>query len=271
MRNLYKLILRRAFFRGQDRIFNYLFTNHKFKKESIVVKPIEGNFNVCCDTSTWIGSKIVYTGDYEPELKKIFKSIIKKGDHVLDVGANIGFHTLYFAQLVGNKGTVTSFEPVPRNYEALNININLNNYSNINTFNVALSNKKEQIAIDIDLKSTNPGAYNLFSKGGQTQINCEIGDEVIVNQKIDFIKIDVEGYESFVIDGLLETIKRNKPKIIFEYDKYYHQKTDRPENYILALLATLGYRFQYIFRNKRKDIEQFKDLVSGNILALPNE
>lgn len=271
MQFFYKFILRRNFFRGQDRIFNYLFTHNKFKKEAIVVKPIEGDFNICCDTSTWIGSKIVYVGDYEPELKKIFKSIIKKGDHVLDVGANVGFHTLFFAQLVGNEGSVTSFEPVPNNYLALNININLNGFLHIKALNIALSNKHEKVTIDVDINSKNPGSYNLFEKGGHTQIECHIGDDIIGNQKVDFIKIDVEGYESFVIDGLLETIKMHKPKIIFEYDKHYHQKTGRSENYIFTLLASHGYRHQYISRNGLQNIESFNKLISGNILASPHE
>lgn len=270
MQSIYKLILRRTFFRGQDRLFNYLFTHQKLKKQAIVVKPLAGNFQINCDTSTWIGGKIVYTGDYEPELKKVFKSLIHSGDQVLDIGANIGFHTLYFAQLVGNKGSVTAFEPVPHNYEVLKINIGLNGFTHINAHPIALSNKKEQISIDADVKSNNPGAYNLFKKDGNTLINCLVGDDVIGNQKVDFIKIDVEGYESFVLDGLLETIKKNQPKIIFEYDKHYHQKTGRSEDYIFSLLASLGYRFKFIHRNGLKNIESFKNLVSGNILALPN-
>ncbi|MCZ4221791.1 FkbM family methyltransferase [Pedobacter rhodius] len=271
MQNLYKFILRRPFFRGQDRLFNYFFINQKFKKQTIAVKPLEGNFKINCDCNTWIGGKIVYTGDYEPELKKIFKSIINPGDYILDVGANIGFHTLYFAQLTGGKGLVTAFEPIPDNYKSLNNNIQLNNFSNIITHNVALSNKKEQISIQVDLKSTNPGAYNLFELNGDVPIECVVGDDIVDNQKVDFIKIDVEGYESYVLDGLIETIKKNKPKIIFEFDQDYHRKTSRSEDYILFLLASLGYQFQYINRDGLKTIESFKNLVSGNILALPNE
>lgn len=268
IQNIYKFILRRPFFRGQDRIFNYLFRKNKFKKETIFVQPIEGNFNILCDTSTWIGGRIAYIGDYEPELKRVFKSMIKKGDSVLDIGANIGFHTLYFAELTGMKGFVTAFEPVPHNYKALNMNIKINNYSNIKTHNIALSNKDERIYIKADIQSTNPGAYNLFEQNGDISIMCVIGDAVIGSQKVDFIKIDVEGYESFVLDGLLEIIKKNKPKIIFEYDQHYHQKTGRSADYIFSLLVSVGYHFKYIHRNGLRDLE---DIKSGNILALPNE
>ena len=55
------------------------------------------------------------------------------------------------------------------------------------------------------------------------------------------IKIDVEGYESFVIQGMLETIKNNRPKIIFEYDVNYHNKTGLAKDYIFSLLCNLNY------------------------------
>jgi len=270
MDSLYKFILRRPFFRGQDRFFSYLFSHGKLGRQTVTVKPLEGDFKICCDPSTWIGAKVIYTGNYEAAIKKIFKSVIKKGDRILDIGANIGFHTLYFAELTGNSGNVIAFEPVPHNYSALNFNIGLNNFKHITAKNIALSNKNELILIAADVSSPNPGAYNLFDKNGDISVNCFVGDEIINNDRVDFIKIDVEGYESFVIDGLLQTIKNNKPKIIFEYDKHYHQKTGRSEDYVFVLLASLGYHFQYIYNDGLQTISNFQKMVSGNILALPN-
>jgi len=268
---LYRLILRRPFFRGQDRIFNYLFTRNRLGKKPQIVSPITGNFKVKCNPLTWIGAKIIYTGEYESELKKIFKSIINKGDYVLNVGANVGFHTLYFAELTGKNGKVSAFEPVPHNFEALNFNVNLNDFDNILTKQVALGNKNEELNISVDVNHTNPGSYNLFDQQGDTLINCVIGDEMIGEDKVDFIKIDVEGYESFVIDGLLQTIKKNRPKIIFEYDKYYHHKTGLPENHILLLLNSLNYHFFHINQKGAKVLDNFQNIKSGNILAIPNE
>lgn len=270
MQLLYKLILRRPFFKGQDRLFNYLFTHRKFDHQSVIVRPLEGNFKIKCDPATWIGAKIIYTGNYEPALKKVFRSVIKKGDRVLDVGANIGFHTLYFAELVGEDGKVTAFEPVPNNFAALNANLKLNNFQNIETKNIALSNKQEKLHIAADENSQNPGAYNLFDLSGDIVIDCFLGDNIIGNDKVDVIKIDVEGYESFVIDGLLQTIKKNRPTIIFEFDKFYHQKTGRPNDYIFSILQELNYRFMHVYKDGPKPIAHFNNLQSGNILAIPN-
>ena len=77
MDSFFKFILRRPFFKGQDRIFNYLFNHGKLAKQGIVVKPIEGSFKIYCNPLTLIGAKIIYTGNYEPALKKIFRSTIK--------------------------------------------------------------------------------------------------------------------------------------------------------------------------------------------------
>jgi FkbM family methyltransferase len=271
LEKIYKFLLRRSFFKGQDRLFNYLFKKNKLNYGWRTVNPIQGNFIINCDTNTWIGAKIVYTGNYETALKKVFKSNLKKGDYVLDVGANIGFHTLYFAELVGETGQVTAFEPVPYNFETLNYNISLNNFKHIKTKNIALGSKNEQISIAADEKSTNPGTFNLFDQSGNTLITCSIGDEVIGNEKVDFIKIDVEGYESFVIQGLLETIKKNRPKIIFEYDIHYHKKTGLTKDFIFSLLSELNYRFLHVYQDGPKILDNFDNLHSGNILAIPND
>jgi FkbM family methyltransferase len=268
---VFQKILRRPFYKGQDRLFNWLFKKNKLNQGWQIVKPAEDNFIIKCDTSTWIGAKIVYTGDYEAEFKKITRTILKKGDHVLDVGANIGFHTLFFAELVGKLGSVTAFEPVPCNYNILNDNIGLNKFDQVTCKKIALSNKNEQLSIFIDEKTTNPGAFNLFDRGGDTLIDCCIGDEIVGNRKVDFIKIDVEGYESFVIEGLLETIKKNRPKIMFEYDIEYHKKTGLVTDYIFLMLSNLNYRFMHIFQEGLVDLKNFSNPKSGNILAIPND
>lgn len=265
---IYSKILKRSYFKGQDRIFSFLFKNKQLQVGNKIVKPLAGDFKIKCDTNTWIGAKIVYTGDYESFLKKVFKDHIKVGDKILDVGANIGFHSLYFSELVGVKGSVISFEPVPVNFKKLTYNIELNGFKNITPKNIALGNKNEQLSISADEESNNPGSYNLFNQDGNVLINCFIGDEIIEDQKIDFIKIDVEGYENFVIDGLIKTINRDRPKIVFEYDSNYYQKTNLPVDFIFALLKPLNYVFFEISIQGLIEIKETINVKSANILAI---
>ena len=262
------MILRRPHFNGQDRIFNFLFNKKLLQKGNEIVEPINGNFSIQCDTNTWIGAKIVYNGDYEPMLKQVFKQHIHNGNTVLDIGANIGFHSLYFAELVGNNGQVIAFEPVPVNFEKLNYNISLNNFRNIFPHNSALGNKTEQLSIAVDENSSNPGAYNLFDHSGDILINCLVGDEILGHEKVDFIKIDVEGYESFVFDGLRKTIHKNRPRIVFEYDSNYHLKTNLPKDYIFSLLRPMNYSFFTITTGGLTKIDDINKIKSANILAL---
>ncbi|MDQ7947317.1 MAG: FkbM family methyltransferase [Pedobacter sp.] len=267
---IFRALLRRPFFRGQDRLFNFLFKRKLFNKRECTVVPLNGNFKINCDPNTWIGARIIFLGDYEPPLKKVFKDHIKAGDQVLDIGANIGFHTLYFSELVGQQGKVTAFEPVPANFEQLKKNIALNHFQNIETNPVALSNKNEQLTIAADEGSTNPGAYNLFDRNGTIAIDCRIGDEMIGNNRVDFIKIDVEGYESFVLDGLSQTIEKNRPTIVFEYDQNYQRKTGQADDVIFKLLGADRYTFFEIKQSGLRQLDQFGSISSGNILAVPN-
>jgi FkbM family methyltransferase len=267
--SLVKKILKRPFFRGQDRIFNYFFIKNYLNIGHQIVTPLNGNFKVNCDTKTWIGARIVFMGDYEAGLKEIFKTLIKPGDVVVDIGANIGFHSLYFAELVGEKGKVISFEPVAYNFASLSENIQLNAFKQIKAYNIALSDKEEEFTIEIDEKSNNPGSFNLFAKGGHTVIKCAIGDEILKDEKINFFKIDVEGYESYVIAGLLKTIEKNRPFLVFEYDADYHNKTGLPNSYIFDLLKPFNYSFFEVNRNHLIPFS-LERTRSCNILAKPN-
>lgn len=270
LKKISRLLLRRPYFKGQHRLFYILFKKgYLTNNETSIVKPLQGNFNIQCDTNTWIGAQIVYLGEYEDYIKDTFKKYISKNDTVLDIGANIGFHTLYFSELVGDTGKVIAFEPVPSTFNQLIKNISLNRYHNITPLNIALSNRNEDLFIHVNDADNNPGANNLFNLG-DTKIECKKGDDIINENKIDFIKIDVEGYELYALEGLQRTIEKQKPKIVFEFDKNYQLKTHTNPIAIFDFLKQFNYTFFEIKRNKITEINQFKNLISTDILALPN-
>ena len=165
MIDLYKFLLRRPAFKGQFRLFSWLYNHKKLKRKQEVVTPILGSFKVYTDTINYIDANIYYLGDYEPWLKKHFKKLIKTNAVVLDVGANIGFHSLYFAELAGSNGKVVSIEPIPQNFEALEKNIALNNFKNIISIQKALAAKESIMDVAIDAGNNNPGAFSLLGTG----------------------------------------------------------------------------------------------------------
>lgn len=266
-----KSILRRPSYKGQLRLFNYFFQRGLLNNGYQLVKPLNQHFKINSNTKTWIGAQIVYLGDYEPQIKAVFRKLINVGDTILDVGANVGFHTLYFAQLTGSNGNVIAFEPVMSNFKELNKNIDLNDFSNIVTKNMALSDKEESLHIVADTESKNPGAFNLFETGGDTVVKCVIGDDLpeIKNlHELNFIKIDVEGYEYFVLNGLQKTIDRHRPKIVFEHDVNYQLKTGLPANELFNLLKTFDYQFYLITNNGLVAFKEEMFQQSGNVLAI---
>ncbi|WP_199120914.1 FkbM family methyltransferase [Pedobacter sp. ASV28] len=271
IKTLLKLLLRRSYYKGQYRLFNFFYTNGFLTGNEAIVSPLQGDFRIKCNPKTWIGAQITYLGEYEDYIKDTFKKHVSVGDTVLDIGANIGFHTLFFSTLVGNKGKVVAFEPVINNFNQLVENIQLNGFDNVLPINIALGNKNETLYINTAATNNNPGAYSLLDLG-ETKIECRVGDELSEfgsQQKIDFIKIDVEGYELFALQGLIKTIQLYKPKIVFEYDKNYQLKAGVDPNAIFDLLTSLDYSFHEVKRHAVVSITLPVQLVSADILALP--
>lgn len=272
---LYRLLLRRKLFKGQFRLFLYLLKKNHLKNTKTITKPVTGNFKINVDTKNLIDACIYFTGDYEPYLKKHFAHLIHKGDTILDVGANIGFHSLYFAELTGQMGKVLAFEPISVNYQAFKNNLLLNDFPQVIPINKALGNVNEFVNIHIKEEATNPGSFNLFEKGIlNTTIECIKGDDYLDEKditKVDFMKIDVEGFELEVIKGLVKTIKRDLPILIFEYDQNYQLKTQIDPKEIFYFLAQFSYDFFKIdgYGNRSK-LHLEADFGSAEILAIPN-
>lgn len=271
-----KFILYRKPFKGQFRLFLWLFSRSYFYKVKKVVKPINGNFKINVNTKNFIDACIYFTGDYEPYLKSNFAQLIKPGMTVLDVGANIGFHTLYFAELVGKSGKVIAFEPIEVNYKALQQNLALNEFPQVVAVNSALGSTNSILNIHIDDNALNPGAFNLFEDGEKnTSINCVKGDDYLAENQIaqiDFIKVDVEGFELEVFKGLSETLRRCKPILVFEYDVNYQLRTKENPKALLHFLHQFFYDFYAIDGyGNRKKLEIDAALGSAEILAIPRE
>ncbi|MET0570902.1 MAG: FkbM family methyltransferase [Pedobacter agri] len=233
-----------------------------------------GSFKISLNTRNFIDACIYYTGDYEPYLKMQFKQLINPGDVILDVGANIGFHTLYFAELVGTKGKVFAFEPITANYSALIKNVQLNSFPQVSAVNRALGNANQLMDIHIDNTDQNPGTFSLLEAGvANTTVECIKGDDYIIQQNIqnvNFIKVDVEGFEVEVLKGLSNTIRKHNPIIIFEYDSNYQSKVNKDSKAIFHLLSDLNYNFSAIDGyGKRRIINLHDHSIESEILALP--
>jgi FkbM family methyltransferase len=267
-------ILNRKLFKGQFKLFHWFLKRNLLPLVSAVDKPVIGNFQIHLNTKNYIDACIYYTGDYEPYLKIHFAKLIKRGDVILDIGANIGFHSLYFAELTGSSGRVYSFEPIKINYEAFEANLLLNVFPQITPVNLALGDENKVMYIHIDSESKNPGTFNLFSsEQGNVEIQLKKGDDFLSAKNIetiDFIKIDVEGFEPEVIKGLTTTIRKSNPIIVFEYDNEYQTRNNDSSLNPLHLLAKYDYTFFTVDGyGKCNRLTSFDNLTSAEIIALP--
>lgn len=191
----------------------------------------------------FLSRDIAFHKIWEPEITKLVKEIIKKDQIVIDVGANIGYFTTLFSKLVGKTGKVHSFEPAPINFEILKKNVSVNNLQNVLTYQIAASNVSDKQ--DLYLSTWNYGDNRLFEKPRderdlereKIQVDTIRLDE-IVQEKINFIKIDVQGFEWQVIDGAKKLIDNNDDiRIIFEFTPQLLKLNGvKPEDFLYRLL-----------------------------------
>lgn len=175
-------------------------------------------------------------GEFEPEMVSLFKSLIQPTDTVLDIGANIGCTSLLFGDLARK---VYSFEPSPTTHRWLVQNVRIAKLNNVEPINLGLGKDAGTFELTFAPNNRSGGfVSNLTnaSEGHQVeQITIAKGDDFIREQqiaKVDFIKIDVEGFEQSVIEGLAETIAREQPIVALELNHWClnaFQRTSVPD------------------------------------------
>ncbi len=199
-------------------------------------------FDILLDPKNgFIDTTIYVQGVYEDDILSLIASHLKPGDVFVDIGANIGQHTLFAACLVGATGKVIAFEPNKTVAKQLRKSIEKNNFKMITLKEVGLGSKKEDLNLFIPQGNAGGASISPYNKDTISQkIYLEKGDSLLKNkEKISFIKIDTEGYELEVINGLQEVLKTKKPIVLFEYSPVFWKKS--PLELGVQLLTTLSH------------------------------
>jgi FkbM family methyltransferase len=195
------------------RMHSWLF--QKWKRDTVV--SIDGANLEFDARDAMIAKKIALYGMYEPHLHRLLLESVGAGDTAIDVGANVGLHTIALAQRVGPRGCVFAFEPDPANFSLLQRNIARNHCTNVRAFQTALSDRTGEALLY--QSSNNRGALSLCSENVRTPaplapvaVATRRGDELIPQavKRLRLVKIDVEGAEPLVVKGLRETLRRHR-------------------------------------------------------------
>lgn len=181
---------------------------------------------------------------------------------VLDIGANIGAHTFSMAKLVGPKGMIIAFEPMKWAHDKLKTNIELNSFSNIVIEKIALSNKNDTGSAAF---RTSWDKYDSSSDGISAEPSIvfqQLDNYVKIHNisSIDFIKLDVDGFEYKIIEGAIETLNKFKPTIIMELGNYTLESHGDSLESLVLLLGDMGYKFF-----KEEDISPLPTLEAINL------
>ena len=184
---------------------------------------------------------------YEIETTRLFERVLTDRMVVVDVGAHAGYFSLTAARKVGPRGRVYSFEPAPANYELLLRNIELNDYANIMPVNQALSDKVGPATLYLtELDSGRHSTYHHDLPIKETvAIETTTADAFLEAQgwpKVDLVKIDVEGAELDVLDGMAHLIEKSAAlKIIVEFNPGLLQSAGVNPSDLLQKPASMGF------------------------------
>jgi len=192
---------------------------------------------------------------WEPFLHDIFEKYITKDSIVIEGGCHIGSHTLKMAYLCNH---LYGFEPLPSSNKLLLENLNLNNINNVTIFDKGLSHKTG-ISKYQWICENNPGGSGLECNpyGDLPQERNFINETINVNliaidslnlDKLDFIKLDIEGYEKYAIEGGINTITKCKPVITLESFKSHAGDVDiNHTKETFKMLIDIGYNIVHLY------------------------
>ena len=220
----------------------------------------------------YIGQSIIRYGEYCWHEFELLQQVCKAGDIIVEVGANIGTHTVGLAAKVGPGGRVIAYEPQPAIFQLLCANVALNGLLNVDCRSVGLGDAAKAIEIP-RCDYTRPGNFGGISleraQAGGMPVEIRTLDESFGAERVNLLKIDAEGMEIPVLRGAANVIRRFKPVIYVENDRVERSRE------LIELLQGLGYRLWWhlppLFNAKNhfgNPENVFRNLVSVNMLGL---
>jgi FkbM family methyltransferase len=188
--------------------------------------------------------------------RALLRKLIEPGMNIVDVGANIGLYTRFLARLAGDAGHVDAFEPAPLNYSRLQKNVGA--LKNVSIVHAAVGAQQGTVKLYIS-NELNVDHHTYDSADGRRSIDVpliRLDDYFAPGQRVDWIKIDVQGYEYDVLIGAKRVLAENpNVKIIMEYWPYGLMKAKTDPRALIALILSLGLDIRETFHPFERDFD----------------
>lgn len=187
-----------------------------------------------------VGATIAYYKTWEPHVTQALQSLLTPGAVFIDIGANIGYFSLLAAPLVGEQGTVIAFEPNPDNCFLLAHSIRANGYTNIHVLPYAVTERAETLGLFAPFPLSNGQIISFLEASGQKEKVAHIIGSVALDdflgdvERIDIIKMDIEGAEPQALRGMYRLLQLHRPSLITEFNPTAIEMTSHvtPESFL---------------------------------------
>jgi len=249
--------------RGRFRLALTLGTDSPTQEQAATV-ALRGGLTMQLDLGDFLQRAIAADCLERPE-EDVTVALLRPGDQVVDIGANIGYHALRWAQHIGPDGVVFAFEPVPPNYQALVANLALNPGLAVEAHQVALGDRSGTLSLASDRPGITSGSYSAKNSGST---GFEVPQQTLDDwaaardlSRLRLVKLDVEGWEAKVLDGAAGTIGERRPHLMLEWNSG-HGETDELADRIRHLVKDVGYDAFLIDRTRIAG--------SGKLVSVPS-
>lgn len=212
---------------------------------------VPAGFWMLIDPNEWFGSTVMM-GYYESHLVYCVHQLVHEGDACLDVGANQGYMSMHMARAAGATGRIVAIEPTRVAFDRLSQNVQRNGFSSITCVNAAAGDTQTTLEMWYDPEEC--GYSSVYNKPSETSVREVVavkpadtivtetlGDDAL--SRIAFVKIDVEGYEPPVLDGMPQILRESQPVLWIEVNPPVLAKGGYTAGDIERRLNAFGYRF----------------------------
>lgn len=259
-------------FRSKDWVYKFVPSNALYKNGTIRnVKRHGIHYSLdLSDYQEWLIFFYCKSDSSDHVLEHLGQSI-----HIFDIGANIGQTSFNMFQKQKNKGLspiIHAFEPYPRTFDKLQTNISLNKDASIKAYNLGIGEEKGKLYMMQHSPSNSGGFRMTEDKQNSVEVEVATFDEFVSEHGIpavDFIKIDVEGFEVQVLKGALRSIRQFKPVIIFEYSLENIRAQGGDIREVLKELQSMNYKIGS--KEGVEDLNTILELaIQTDLICIPN-